>query len=314
MPDTTHQEGAGQTEVAGQHKTFFEIISKKNFFDHEWQANKRLQDRQKEILEAFPDKEALIVHLVEHYRRNYQRETEYAQKTGREVKHSDPHIVIRGEIFEKLVATENRIHNLSAEARGLTPQEKLPEHQQMEDEFTDFLRQPDKYGFPDLWPMRNPDLSFVESRSEDLMVLTGTGEAKSAQALDYRAYQQMRPDGLRKTLEQSMMSINQLDSEEAEKRGLHGFGKQGKKIMMIQKFTQFVIMCRDIPFNDPDKLVKRENFQRQRDFDDFRLMLLGVHPESKVKLVHSSFSEDEVTTIFRSVMPEVQRQIAQQPL
>lgn len=309
MPDNNGLKETSQHEPSTQNINFVDTISKANAYNPEWLTNEPLRERQKKILEAFPDQNTLIKQLTEHYLRNYKREEQYAKKTRKEVRHSDLRKVIRGELFEQLVATENRLFNMSAESAQVPAPEKKPADSSLEETLTDFLRQPDKYGFDHLWPMRNPDLSFVETRNETLIVLTGTGEAKSAKSLDYRAYRQLRPDGLRKTLELSILGINQLDENAAKDKGLEGFGKGGKKLAMIRHFTQHVIMCRDVDFSNPDYLIDRSGFYNEADYNDFKQMLLGKHEESKVKLVHSSFSENELDAIFKTVISQIENNL-----
>ena len=108
-----------------------------------------------------------------------------------------------------------------------------------------------------------------------------------------------------------MLGINELNGEEANKRGLDGFGKDGKKLAMILHFTEHVIMCRDVKFDNPDYLIDRSGFDNASEYNDFKKMLEGNHAHSNVKLIHSSFSEDELEKIYKSVLPQVEQAITQ---
>ncbi|OGD81613.1 hypothetical protein A2572_04515 [Candidatus Collierbacteria bacterium RIFOXYD1_FULL_40_9] len=311
MPATDQSEQHGTNEDKRSQRSYYDHISKANFFEPEWQQDNALQERQKKILELLPKHSDLVEYLKKFYANHYQEEIKSAKKFGKEVHHLEPEKVIRGELFELLVMLENQVFDLNSNSRNERNPQKTEEHKQLENKFTDFIKHPDKYGFDHLWVMRKPDLSYVETRDENLLVLTGTGEAKSAKNLDYRSYKQLLPTGLRKTLERSIRSINDLSHQEATRRGLDGLGRGRKKLAMVINFTQFVIMCRDIDFSNIDYLINRSGFNNSIEYEEFKTMLRGEHSESKVKLIHSSFSEKELDAIFKAVMPEVKKTIAQ---
>lgn len=286
---------------------YFEDIQKANATNKEWQENAVLQERQRKILEqlteTYPTKDSLINHLVSVCLEGYEHEKEFAKKNHRPTKEFDAGKKTRGELFEIVVGAENDVFDLFSETHGIPKLEKSEEQRKKEQTFIEVFTNPEKYDFPYMDFFSIPDIPFIVTREGDHLVLRAVAEVKLGEHLDARAYGQLLPSGIRKSLEFTLTRLNSLSTEEAAKRGLDGFGI-GKEMYMLKKFEQLVILARGVKVEDKDFLIKREGLNLQ-EFFDFKKILDGKHPDSNVTLVNSSFSRNEIYALYGSIIQEV---------
>lgn len=313
MPEPIVQEGQSSTiERDLSQKPYQDIIKKASAFDIDWLRNDQLQSRQEAILNELPQLELLANELTDFIKRERKKEDENARRLGKEPQHSPVKTLVRGELHERLVALENKL--FITNNRPTLPVENTDRWADpaLEDSITKVLRDPP---FVRLASKRKPDLSYVEARQGNLVVITGTGEAKSGKTLNRRAYRQLCPDGFRKTLEILAEEVNGLTRVEASQRGLEGFGKGGMRLAILQKFTQYVYMCRDVDVRDHKSLIVRtgpkpEDHMTDEEYADFLAILEGRSEKSKVVILNSSFSEKELDRLRDAVLPLVESNLS----
>lgn len=293
---------------------YFDLIKKANVENKAWTEDLALQERQNKVLEKlvekYPTREALIDHLAQVCLDSQKSETEFAKKRNRAVKEFVADKKIWGELFENLVSAENEAFDIYAEVNKSVPQEKTKEQKERENIFIDVYTNPEKYGFPYMEYFNIPDIPFIVTREGEHLVLKAVAEVKSTKQLNSHAYQQLLPSGTRKSLEFTLSRLNQLTPQEAEKRGLNGFGR-GKEMYMIKNFEQIVIMCRGIDTSNFDSLITDEDFSNE-EYSEFKRILSGKHVASKVILVNAAFSRSELHHLFRALLPEVTVKIKNQ--
>ena len=225
MPEPTGQiENAGPNEKTGSPKSYFEIIKGANTYDTDWLGNPELQQRQASILSELPGIGELSKDLARHIKKERDNENYHAQRQGRKPKHSPVRSLSRGWLHENLVSIENKLYISKERAQLNVEHTDRWADPELEDAITQVLKDPP---FGSLINKRKPDLSYVEARQGNLVVITGTGEAKAARKLDRRAFNQLSSGGFRRTLEKLVPEVNDLTRLEAEQRGLKGLGKGG---------------------------------------------------------------------------------------
>ena len=275
--------------------------------EREWGHNPELIERQKTILKALPDREELVRQIKDSLKREEERRLEHEKRTGR----SRPPIPlwsqIRGELHERLVAAESILFFSSQRPEVSVYGADRWADPTLEAAITETLKNPP---FASLENMRKPDLSYIEARTGNLVVITGIGEAKAAKTLDHRAFEQLNSHGVRTTLETLAREVNQLSREEAEERGLKGLGRGGLKLVILQRFVQYVYMCRDVDISNPDTLIDRAGHRpgdsfNEDEYYEFCSMLDGTHPTSKIVLRNSSFSEAELNSLVSDLMTSI---------
>jgi len=286
----------------------FEIIKKVNSNNKEWQENRALQERQQKITaklsEKFPTRESLVDYLANYCLTRQREHVQFAKKKHFSAKKLSASTVAVGELFEKLVGAENDVFDIYSEINGIAKQEKSEEQRHREIVFIDVLTHPERHGFPTIEYFNIPDIPFIVTWQRDHLALKAVAEVKSGKHLDARAYQQLLPFGIRNSIKITLERLNSLKPEDARRRGLDGFGV-GKEMYMLKNFDHLVVLCRDMNTDDKEELIERKGFSDPEEFYEFKKMLEGRHRESKVTLVKSSISRDELTAIFSSIVSDI---------
>ena len=311
MAEPTGQENPLSSESSNKQKSYIELVRDTNQFDTEWLADTELQKKQEAILSQLPELHQLARELSQHVIKERESEVTNARRLGIEPRHSAVRSLIRGELLERLVTIENRLYISQKRPAMIVDGTDRWAEPELEEAITEALKNPP---FGSLINKRKPDLSYVEIRKGkkgNLAVFTGTGEVKSSRKLNKRAFAQLGPSGFRRTLEKFTEEVNSLTTKEAEQKGLKGFGRGGLRLAILQHFTQYVYMCRDIDTTDSKKLIDRYGHDPSESMTDEEYnrslnILSGNDPESHVLIRKAAFSEKELDRLHGSVLPLVE--------
>lgn len=165
---------------------------------------------QLKIILHFPKK--FRERLEHHLEATKLRDAYFAKKKGirgaisRSFTQSEERSIFAGELFEELVRSENKMHELAKKQ----DKEQLLKKMKVSRQLMYVWQYPEKFGIETHW--RNPDAAFFEIEDDGTIVIKAVGEAKSGK-LDTRAFQQLKEGGIKTQLNQVLRDLKSRDKK-----------------------------------------------------------------------------------------------------
>jgi len=214
--------------------------------------------------------------------------------------------VLKGEFFEELVRTENKMYELQlvrateeerkkrsvqlteddVEAReklkqqSIEDKEKFAKKLKLTRQLLKVWQYPDLFGLPNRW--NNPDSAFFEIEDDGSIVIKAVGEAKSGM-LNSRAYGQLIYEGIQKQLHEVTDTLKSKDPNWFKKYDLELLGENIDMLHVANDFKIRLIIPRNkkvagtVPTRkEAEALIKSD--WRNRDF------VFGSTTENPVKV------------------------------
>lgn len=242
------------------------------------------RSRQREVLDNLPDD--TLYELAGHLRSAYLEQQKFARlkRATFDEEDFDDETVLRGKVFEMLIAADPALHTPDPIAEELLTLMHDPERFRLEHML--------KY-------YRTPDAAYLYvDRVDDVLVVRAAAEAKLGRLND-RAFRQLSERGFRYGLENMASCMNALDDpivygliqiatfKQRHMRSDHPI------IMVAPDFHQILVVPANRDLSDPASLV------RASDFDDpsYGQMLYLLSDSSRLTMKKAAFSTAEVAAL-----------------
>ncbi len=251
------------------------------------------RERQMDILSRLPDD--LLYELAGHLRTSFLESQKFAKLRGTpfDAEEFDDETILRGKVFEMLVAADPILH---------TPDP-------LAEELLTLMHDPERFAMEEvLRYYRTPDGAYLEvDKVDGRLIVRAAAEAKLGR-LNRRAAQQLGVRGFRYGLVHMAEAVN--ETKDLSKHGLVETATfrertektDGELITVASDFRQVLIVPANRDTDDPASLVN------SRDFDDlaFGELLYLLSDAGRLTIKKAAFSAAEVAVITRVLYREME--------